>query len=30
MYLLVDYIGYEDNEMSHVNKKRKLEKETRV
>jgi hypothetical protein len=30
MHLLVDYIGYEDNGMSHVNKKRKLEKETRV
>jgi len=30
MYLLVDYIGYENNGMSHINKKRKLEKETRV
>jgi len=30
MYLLVYYICYEDNRMSHVNKKRKLKKETRL
>lgn len=30
MYLLVDYTGYEDNEKNRVNKKCKLEKETRL
>jgi hypothetical protein len=28
--LLVNYIGYEDNGMSHVKKKCKIENETRV